>query len=502
MSGGFNLIAAIGANITAFPAVGDQIGLVDPKLGPLQYNGATYTHAPLSGSPVIDSGSTSLVTDQLGLSRPQGGADDIGAVEYFDCSSPPWIVGSKSELDVALACFNNQTTAGNYEISLTQNIDLDNSLLPINNNNITITLLISGNNYKIDGGGYSFMRPFYIYEDTSVAMLDLTITGGNSSPYPAGGIWNFGTLNLTNCTVFGNTGGYGGGIYNVGTLTLNNCLISENSAYDEGGGIFNSSGTLIINNSTISKNSASYGGGLATESETYIDSSTITENQAAMKGGGIFSNGYIASSNPITNTIVSGNVVKNTLVADDLALSEGTPDTFISGGYNLIGAIETNIIAFTATGDQTGITNPLLGPLQDNGGSTFTHALLPGSLALDAGLTSLIVDQRGVNRPQGANDDIGAYEKAECSAVDVTIIDSGANVSFNWGSGTYDVIRATDDPYFTTGSQIGSNVSPGWEYSESLLGDSANNAFYILDGNLEWCDQRVGEFDFAIVAGN
>ena len=57
--------------------------------------------------------------------------------------------------------------------------------------------------------------------------------------------------------------------------------------------------------------------------------------------------------------------------------------------------------------------DPLLGPLQDNGGPTFTHALLPGSPAIDhipAENCEVTTDQRGVARPQGAACDIGAYE--------------------------------------------------------------------------------------------
>jgi hypothetical protein len=88
----------------------------------------------------------------------------------------------------------------------------------------------------------------------------------------------------------------------------------------------------------------------------------------------------------------------------------------LSQGYNLIQ--DTSGCTLTGTSDIVGLP-PLLGPLGDNGGPTPTHALLPGSPALDAGDpagcrdsqgTLLTSDQRGEPRPQGNACDIGAFE--------------------------------------------------------------------------------------------
>ena len=67
-------------------------------------------------------------------------------------------------------------------------------------------------------------------------------------------------------------------------------------------------------------------------------------------------------------------------------------------------------------------TDPLLGPLADNGGPTLTIALLPGSPAIDAGrvVPGVTADQRGVPRPQGAAPDIGAFEVATAPFVRLT----------------------------------------------------------------------------------
>jgi len=103
-------------------------------------------------------------------------------------------------------------------------------------------------------------------------------------------------------------------------------------------------------------------------------------------------------------------VISGTTTADDLALAFGTTNGFSSGGYNLIGTIGDNI-NFAGPGDQAGVTNPLLGPLAANGGETMTHALLPGSRAIDAGvICGVATDQRGIARPKGIACDTGAFE--------------------------------------------------------------------------------------------
>jgi hypothetical protein len=96
----------------------------------------------------------------------------------------------------------------------------------------------------------------------------------------------------------------------------------------------------------------------------------------------------------ITCTIVYG----NTVVLDG-------PNIYCP--YNDIGGE-------SIVGDPDGDPDPLLGPLQDNGGPTETHALLEGSLAID-GCTQCTVnkDQRGIGRPQYDHCDVGAYEVRE-----------------------------------------------------------------------------------------
>jgi hypothetical protein len=222
-----------------------------------------------------------------------------------------------------------------------------------------------------------------------------SIISGNSATVIGGGVSNAdtGNLTITNSAIVGNTVGnissdfpaVGGGIYSVGTLTITNCTISGNTTATSGGNTAGGgiaarlSGNTMITNSTVSENTAGTGGGIWNEA-----SSTVTAK----------------------NTIIALNT------ATDFA------GTLTSQGYNIIGNTSgTNIIG-TTTGNQPNV-NPMLGPLQNNGGPTFTHALLSNSTAIDKGHSSgSVTDQRGFTRPVDSNlivnpgdgGDIGAYE--------------------------------------------------------------------------------------------
>jgi len=404
----------IGHNIVADNSCGFTGG-TDPMLGPLQDNGGpTFTHALLPGSPAINAGDTTLPVDQRGVERPQGPEDDIGAYEAFDCTPQAWIVANEADLNDAIACYNSKTTAGDYIITFNQNITLTASTTTIDNTVGGVTLVVEGAEFAIDGQNSDGVRPFSINPNTTVSIQNLTITGGSTTSL-GGGISNSGILTVTNSTISNNnTTLSGGGVTNnlaSSKIFIYHSTIRGNSAAVSGGGLLNFAGIIVTENSTISGNSASSdGGGIFNAGTFTMTNNTITDNRTGTTGGGIASASGGAYSTNVSNSIVSGNVISGTSTADDLALVLGTIDSFTSEEYNIIGTMDTNINAFNQTGDQINISDPMLGPLQDNGGATFTHALLPSSPALDAGDSFLTVDQRGIARPQGSDDDIGAVE--------------------------------------------------------------------------------------------
>jgi hypothetical protein len=259
----------------------------------------------------------------------------------------------------------------------------------------------------------------------TMTLTNVTVSGNRATIYYGGGIHNEqGSLTLQNSTISGNSGGSdgGGGISNYGTLTLQNSTIRDNNAGGDGGGILNVRSTLIVKQSTLSGNSTStYGGGIASSGWVTLQQSTISGNSASISGGGI-DNAYDDSTLTVENSTISGNsafkvgggiknngpaTLQNTIVANSPAGGNCDGRITDSGG-NLSGDATC---AFTVASSRSSV-DPLLGPLANNGGPTQTHALLPGSPAMDAAVNCPppATDQRGVARPQGSACDSGAFE--------------------------------------------------------------------------------------------
>ena len=203
-------------------------------------------------------------------------------------------------------------------------------------------------------------------------------------------------------------------------MVINDSTISGNevqggSAGVTGGGISNE-GSLTIRNSTISGNTSSNdGGGIGNFGTLNLDSVTVTGNTASGDslgaiGAGVYNGGF--GSLATRNSILAGN-----LGAEDCYTLLSITD----GGHNLVQTQANCGFVDGANGNIVG-QSANLGLLLNNGGPTLTHALLAGSPAIDAGDTTLTTDQRGITRPQGAADDIGAFEVEVQATGSITIV--------------------------------------------------------------------------------
>ncbi len=277
-------------------------------------------------------------------------------------------------------------------------------------------------------GDVTGQRAFEIADTGSLTIRGMTITGGRTTDL-SGGIRLFsGSLTMENAVVTENeaVGNNSGGIHaNIGTsVTLSDVTVSNNTAGNIGGGLI-LSGDATLTNVTISGNAAeSFAGGiLINGNSATLVNVTITDNTGESDNSGGGSGGGLSQSAAtviLRNSIVTGNRVGSTGSAPDC------DGTITSEGGNIIQ--DTSGCTFTpAAGDVTGQAGGL-GPLADNGGPTTTHALLPGSPAIDRGGAGCPgADQRGA--PRTGPCDSGAYEVVLCQTVLVNEVGTeGADV--------------------------------------------------------------------------
>jgi hypothetical protein len=299
--------------------------------------------------------------------------------------------------------------------------------------------IITGNRVVIEGGGLYDRSGTVLIENTaidanradaggglfivaSILAIDNTRISGNSASSHGGGMWiaggfsNHATVTIENSTITGNKGHFSaGGILHQnfgGTLTIQNSAIFANTAGDSGGGVNQTSGSMTVENSTVSGNKAgSEGGGIWTQNILTVANSTISGN-SAKSGGGVYSLRYELT---LHHSLISGN--KASVGTEIHRLSTVTT---VADDFNLFGLNgNAGVVGFTpgasdiVPGAGVLIGN-ILAPLANNGGPTQTHALVPGSPAIDAAPVDAdcpATDQRGVTRPQGPLCDIGSFEK-------------------------------------------------------------------------------------------
>ncbi len=444
---------------SAIPIVGYAAGVAN--FGSLRIQGCVFQQCNgylTDGGAIYNSGTLEmddcLITDCLGANYYHyssdvygGGVFSSGTLMMNSCTITNCVakngggiysVGT-SELTKCLVvyCGNDDPDGGGGGICSSGSMTLNACVISNNDagwsgggicgGGLVVTNTIVMHNGGKDGGGVALAG--------TNLFVDCTISSNFSwLSYGGGGVKNSSVLTMANCTINGNsceTGDSdgGGGVENRGTLIMTNCTVSGNVALPtawvattHGGGIMNFSTNLVLLvNCTVVSNTVSVG-----------------TNDAS--GGAIES--------PLSAVTLQDTIVANNAIAD-------LAGTLNSRGHNLI----QNTNGCTITGDSTGNlygVDPLLGPLQNNGGRTATHALLPGSPAIDAGPTNAapFIDQRGAPRPFGLADDIGAFEFGSMPCCRMTSLAPS-------GFGCFQV-KVTGIPGFTYTVQKGSSPSGPW----------------------------------------
>ncbi|MBI5567368.1 MAG: proprotein convertase P-domain-containing protein [Chloroflexi bacterium] len=427
-SGGaiYNAVIAIdtGSLITCSLASTGGGGIFNLATGQLTLNNTTLRNnqaAITHGGGLYNDGSATLTGVTI---RGNTAINGIGGGLYSASTN-----GTLTMVDTLVSDNRAVSGGGIYAASISGTLTLINSQITNNQSDlfggglygdITANLtsaIVSNNQAGLSGGG------IYAVVNSRLTVTGLTLEN-NTASGSGGGFYNNAPTTASNLTIKNNrsSNGGGGGVYNDsnGRLTLANVSGLLNSAGQQGGGINNrgvltlTQGALYSNTTTLQGGSGLYNAGAASAQLTNV---TLSNNAVlSSTTGAILNEGG-------TLNILNGTISHNSWPA--LARNGGTlslANTIIAnstGGVNCSGAITSlshNLgsdasCGLTATGDISN-TDPLLGVLQNNGGSTPTRSLLSSSPALDTGNNTgcPAIDQRGVSRPQGSTCDIGAYE--------------------------------------------------------------------------------------------
>jgi predicted outer membrane repeat protein len=400
--------AAVGADTITFAQ--GLAGVIPLSTGQLSLTNTPNNELTIVGPPLFQSGPVITIsgTDSSRIfSIPENSALTMSNVTLTNGRA---IAGSGGAI----------VSEGNLTLThvriLNSRADLDGGGLAIGNGE-TATLFscgISNNLANADSLGSNGGGGIYIGSGSTVTITESAITENSlqGTFVPGGGIFaNGATLNINNTYIGRNVGATdGGGILVLNGMTdIFNSTFELNTASRDGGAVY-AGGQLLIQSTHYTVNIAGAGGGaifkVATAPFT-LQSSTVTNNTAAQGGGLNVSGG----TNTVQNTIVGLNSAPS---------GPQIIGSVVSGGFNLFQSISGAVISGDTSTNIIG-QDPLLGPLQDNGGPTTTRAPLPNSPVIDKGKSfGAITDQRGFLRPVddpsipnaagGDGTDIGAVE--------------------------------------------------------------------------------------------
>ncbi len=259
----------------------------------------------------------------------------------------------------------------------------------------------------------------------TVAVSGSTVST-NAATKSGGGVFTIGPTTVTGSTVHGNSAGtgWGGGVSTilVGPLTLIDSAVADNSAAIAGGTLSFAADTTLLRTS-VTGNSAGLAGGVGNaHSDVDIETSTVSSNTADI-GSGVYGVGDVAhpATVNVADSTITANLgagggletgvdtvasLRNSIVADQVTASDCVAVVApASDGHNLDGDGSCNL----TQGTDLPATEPILGPLSSTGARE-SHALQPGSPAIDSGAGCDPLDQRHTARPQHGACDRGAVE--------------------------------------------------------------------------------------------
>lgn len=355
------------------------------------------SHAALSGGAILSLGTLTISNSLL-----QGNTALNGGALY------PRFAGARTTIVGSVLRDNQATdTTNGWGGAI---LAWDGAPVTIDSSDIISNTAISG------GGIYNFANSVLTIQNNTRLRDNFVLKWG-------GALYNEGTATLSHATLSNNIGNYcGGGIFNfdTGVATLTDITFSGNNS-SEGGAMCNSGATTTLTNVTISRNTADVGGGLYNVSgSATLTNVTVSGNTAADTGGGI--NHTASGTTSLTNVTLSGNsapnggggIYRNNLYNGTVTVKNSIVANSPAGGNCAGGVVDSgfNISSDTSCGF-TRLTNVLLAPLANNGGSTLTHMPMPGSPAIDfviSGCPPPATDQRGAARPAGELCDAGAVE--------------------------------------------------------------------------------------------
>jgi len=368
--------------------------------GGAAYNSASTTSGNSAGGGAFVQGDLTL-TGSSGKYIPRFGHNSATSVSGTAKGGGAYVLGTLDTNGLNLVYYNsavstNGTTRGGGLYA---------------KGSVTLHSSIVANNYATGhasyGGGANVAGDF----SASYSSIKYNKSTGGTSDSLAGGLLLSGSNNtIAACTISGNAADGSYGAIDVfrdpgtgATFQLSNSTISGNTAGSAVGGLYSNSVNTRIYNSTIAFNtSVNFAPGVLVSASSASIAATLKSNVIAYNTYGASENDlYFRIQDPNTITVNGGNLAaaaKNLIGVTSVASSE-LPDDTLFGNC------------------------PRLGPLRDNGGPTFTHALLSGSPAIDNGNDSFgaLYDQRGSAATNGDRNytrfsgltaiaDIGAYE--------------------------------------------------------------------------------------------